>query len=59
MSCQKDQIDKSFNDMINQTSKENNLLRFSDIDKKSYLNSLKVFLEKGEFSKFQFGGNYY
>ena len=45
--------------MINQTSKENNLLRFSDIDKESYLNSLRAFLEKGEFVKFQFGGNYY
>ena len=59
LSCQKDQIKKSFNDMITQTSSENNSVEFFYEEEQDYLYSLEKMLEKGEFIKFQFGGNYY
>ena len=59
LNCQKEQINKSLNDMISTTFKTDNSEEFSDREKQDYLNSLEELLEKGEFVKFQFGGNYY
>ena len=59
VSCSEDKIYKSINDMIIKTSKENNEVIFSDLEKQNYLNSLENLLKNGKFLKFQFGAIYY
>tara|TARA_Y100001968_G_scaffold324876_1_gene365131 strand:+ start:1654 stop:3231 length:1578 start_codon:yes stop_codon:yes gene_type:complete len=59
VSCDKEVIKQSIDDMCLKTSNSNKIEDWRDLDKTSYLNSMKEILQKGKYIKGEYGGKYY